>query len=191
MSTSVDIRGMTAKKLDSYFGTMMPKAIRDSQRVAMNKTVALIKTATYRDVATAENIRPMSIIKQRVRAFNANGKRLSAGVYFDWIGIPVEILAGKSGPRWRRRSKGVTVKGRFFEGAFTGTPRAGRLANKRVRVYKRVASTGSNKDDLRGQYVYLVAQAGKPITIGNRITNERLEELFIQQMNWRIDKAKA
>lgn len=190
MKVTVDIRGTTAKQLDSYFGKTMPKAIADSQRVAINKTMALVKTATGRDVASAENIKPQSIIKQRLHVFRATSRRLAGGIYFDYIAIPAEILAGKNGPRWKRRSRGVSVRGRFFEGAFTGTPRAGRLANKRVRVYKRVSQTGDNRKDLRAQYVHLLAQRDKPIVIGTRITNDRLADIFLQQMNYRLEKAK-
>lgn len=191
MRVTVDIRGTTSKQLDQHFNQLVPKVVRDAQIAAINKTTALIKTAAAREISSSANIKPQGLIKTRTKQFKAKKNRLTGGVYFNYSPMPAETLAGKGGVRWNRKSKGIRIKGRFYEGAFAATPRAGKHANKRVRVYIRDGNTGSNRRDLIAQYEMLDGQKAKLIAIGKRITDERLQTLFIEQFNWRMGKSST
>lgn len=100
-----DIEGYQA------FVKLVPKAVANAQRRAINKTLRWLRTQIAREVGRQERI-AIAAVRQRLKAYpvSSNGQgRL-------WFGInPIE--ASRAG-RPRQSRSGVSVAGRRYQGAF-------------------------------------------------------------------------
>jgi len=190
MSITVDVRGTTFGQLERTFRDAFPKQIQQAAVSTLNRVGAKIRTDAVREISKKANIRPAKLIRQRTRIAKANKNRLQVRVYFKTGPMPLEIIAGKNGPKWNRKMSGVTIKDRYIEGAFTGTPRQGKHANKRKRVYVRVSDTRDNRQDLRPQYAVLELHGQILIDVGNRVIKDMFENEFNRQLNYRMLKLK-
>lgn len=189
MKFNIDVEGKTIGQLEDYVKNIAPEVIKESTRHAMNRTVATIKSRAIKGVASASNVKPQKFIRQRFSSFMAKPNRLVAGVTFRYPPIPAEVVVGKGGVKWSKDMPGAKAKGRTYIGAFTGTPHKGRHANKRKRIYRRVSRTGSNRSDLRAQYIHIEKYAPILKKVGERVVNQKLTSEFVRQFNFRMTKA--
>lgn len=185
----MQVKGLTVDKLDKVTKSIAPRVIADSTKFAMNKTIAKARGRAVKSISNASGVKPAKLIKQRTAIFKARSNRLVAGIYFRTGPMPAEVLAGKTGPKWNRKMTGVTVKGHTFEGAFTGVPQRGKNAGKRKRIYQRVSNTGSNRSDLRAQYIHIERFGPILPKVGERVVAQHLEKEFISQFEFRMKKA--
>lgn len=100
-----DVEGFQA------FTQLVPKAMANAQRMAINKTLRWLRSQIAREVGRQERI-AIAAVRQRLKAYpvSSNGQgRL-------WFGInPIE--ASRAG-RPRQSRSGVSVAGRRYQGAF-------------------------------------------------------------------------
>lgn len=184
----VNIKGMTFGKLEKMFREQYPKEIEAASVSTLNRVANSIRSDATRELSNASSIKPSKILRARMKITRANKNRIVAAVSFRYAPIPAEMLAGKSGPTWSRKSKGVRTKGRFYDNAFLATPKAGRFAGKRQRIYNRVSRTNTNKVDLHAQYVKLDQLAPLFITVARSTINAKAEKEFTRQLNFRLSK---
>jgi hypothetical protein len=188
---TLDIRGITSKKLDELLRVTYPREIEAAQISALNRVSTTIRAEAAREISSASKIKPISLIKGRMRRFKATKKRMVTGVYFVNRPMPAELLAGKKGIKWNRKMVGAKAGPFTHAGTFAGTPRAGRYANKQQRIYYRVSDTGDNRKDLQVKRLDLEKHSPLLKTVGQRVIDRNLEKLFLQQFEYRISKTKV
>ncbi|RMQ45927.1 hypothetical protein ALQ04_01664 [Pseudomonas cichorii] len=103
----------SAKDLEAFrdFAVAAPRAAATAQRRAINKTLRWLRTHIARTVSRSEKI-AVTAVRQRLRAYPA-GKEMEGKL---WFGLN-SIAASRIG-RVRETSRGVSVAGRTYEGAF-------------------------------------------------------------------------
>lgn len=117
------------------FVQLVPKAVANAQRRAINKTLRWLRTHIARDVGRQERI-AIAAVRDRLKAYpvSSNGQgRL-------WFGInPIE--ASRAG-RPRQSRSGVSVAGRRYQGAFYK-----RVYGGKPDIWIRTASKHFDADD--------------------------------------------
>lgn len=186
MKVDIYVKGLTVDKLDKIAKSIAPRVVAESTKFAMNKVVTSARGRAVKSIANASGVKPQKLIKQRTAIFKATVRKQRAGIFFRTGPMPVETLGE---PKWNKKMIGAKVKSKTYEGTFAGTPRKGKLANKRTRVYRRVSKTGSNRSDLRAQYIHLEKYGPILPKVGQRVVAQRMEKEFISQFNFRMEKA--
>jgi len=183
MSIKVDIAFKGIEHVDEFVNRVAPEVVEASSRAAMNKTVTKIRTRATRGISRQSDIKPLKLIRKRMRLFKANPRRAFAGVRFDWAPMPAEALGEVKWSRFMPAARAGRYK---FPGAFAGTPRKGKFANKRKRIYVRAGDTGSNKQDLHAQYKLLEPFRGILGKVGRRVVQQELLQNFGDQLAFRL-----
>jgi len=183
----IEIKFTGFEKVDKFTRQVAPDAIEAARKNAVNRVLSKAKTRSRRAISNASGVKPLKLLNPRLKLFRVS-KRYSTGklVYYAQS-IPLEILAGKSGVQWVRGAS-VTIKGKNYPGTFAGTPRKGKNANKRKRVYKRVSRTGDNQKDLRPQYKDMKPYRGIVLTVARRVANQELDKQFQAQVTYQLKR---
>ncbi len=118
------------------FSRLVPKAAAAAQRRAINKTLGWLRTHIARAVGKQERI-AIGAVRQRLRAYPTSGGAMRGKL---WFGLNA-IEASRIG-RVRQTSRGVSVAGRRYQGAFYK-----QVYGSSADIWIRTASKHFNSDD--------------------------------------------
>lgn len=172
MKFDVYFNGM--ENVDNFVKKVAPEAIKDAERQAINKTLSKISTRSKRGISNATGIKPLKLFKSRFRIRRVTKNKRNGSVIFKATSFPVEILPKKYLKQ--------------FPGTFKATPKKGKFANKRERVYKRVSRTGEANQDLRPQYKNISQHKKLIFKVGNRVVRQDLSRIFHSQLQYQLQR---